>query len=110
MICIPTSSNPAILTQGLDKNTARIPRPYRGSQSTRYVTAVLAKTTSILTSSKYIKKENRHNAHPMSTGKKRENTHSSFTKGAPHHHPPMPPKKAMGAIKQNRRGRPTATP
>jgi hypothetical protein len=26
------------------------------------------------------------------------------------HHPPMPPTKAMGAIKQNRRGHPTATP
>ena len=33
-----------------------------------------------------------------------------FTKGAPDHHPPMPPTKAMGAIKQNRRGRPTTTP
>ena len=29
---------------------------------------------------------------------------------APPHHPPMPPTKAMGAITQNRRGRPTATP
>ena len=26
------------------------------------------------------------------------------------HHPPMPPTKAMGAITQNRRGHPTATP
>jgi hypothetical protein len=26
------------------------------------------------------------------------------------HHPPMPPTKAMGAITQNRRGRPTTTP
>jgi hypothetical protein len=34
----------------------------------------------------------------------------SFTKGAPDHHPPMPPTKAMGAIKQNRPGCPTATP
>ncbi len=30
--------------------------------------------------------------------------------GAPQHHPPMPPTKAMGAITQNRRGLPTATP
>jgi len=29
---------------------------------------------------------------------------------APQHHPPMPPSKAMGAIPQNRRGHPTATP
>ncbi len=29
---------------------------------------------------------------------------------APQHHPPMPPTKAMGVIKQNPRGGPTATP
>ncbi len=40
----------------------------------------------------------------------REHSLFIFTKGAPDHHPPMPPTKAMGAIKQNRRGRPTATP
>jgi hypothetical protein len=30
--------------------------------------------------------------------------------GAPQHHPPMPPTKAAGRIKQNHRGYPTATP
>jgi hypothetical protein len=29
---------------------------------------------------------------------------------APRHHPPMHPTKAIGAITQNRRGHPTATP
>ena len=34
--------------------------------------------------------------------------HNEFS--APQHHPPVPPTKAMGAITQNRRGHPTATP
>ncbi len=41
-------------------------------------------------------------------------THTKFNytmNSAPQHHPPMPPTKAtMGAITQNRRGHPTATP
>jgi hypothetical protein len=37
--------------------------------------------------------------------------HSLFNEyDAPQHHPPMPPIKATGGIKQNRRGLPTATP
>ena len=38
------------------------------------------------------------------------NTHLHHEYGAPQHHPPMPPTKDMGVFKQNRRGRPTATP
>jgi hypothetical protein len=55
----------------------------------------------------------RHNAHPNITGKNREQTlaiHLHNEYDAPQHHPPMPPTKAMGVIKQNPRGRPTATP
>ena len=42
---------------------------------------------------------------------KREHSQFNYTmNSAPQHHPLMPPTKAMGAITQNRRGHPTATP
>jgi hypothetical protein len=45
------------------------------------------------------------------TTDKREHSQFNYTmNSAPQHHPPMPPTKAMGAITQNRRGHPTATP
>ena len=43
-----------------------------GSQSTQYVTAILAKTKSNLTNSAYLKKEQTQTS---TTGKKREYTH-----------------------------------
>ena len=48
--------------------------------------------------------------HTHTTLTRIENTHNSHMNSAPQHHPPMPPTKAMGAITQNRRGHPTATP
>ena len=43
-----------------------------GSQSTQYVTAILAKTKFILTNSAYLKKEQTQTS---TTGKKREHSH-----------------------------------
>jgi hypothetical protein len=46
------------------------------------------------------------NAHPHNTDK-REHSQFFYTMNcAPQHHPPMPPKKAMGAITQNHRSHP----
>jgi hypothetical protein len=51
------------------------------------------------------------NTHPHNTDKNREHSQFNYTmNSAPQHHPPMPPTKAIGAITQNRRGHPTATP
>ncbi len=65
------------------------------------------KTASILTSSKYLKKEQTQCTSYV--GKRERTLTFIITKGAPDHHPPMPPTKAMGAIKQNRRSHPTTT-
>jgi len=50
------------------------------------------------------------NAHPHNTDKREYSQFNYTMNSAPQHHPPMPPTKAMGAIMQNRRGHPTATP
>ena len=50
-----------------------------------------------------------HTHNPHNTDKNREHTIHTMN-SAPQHHPPLPPTKAMGAIPQNRRGHPTATP
>jgi len=50
------------------------------------------------------------NAHPHNTDKREHSQFNYTMNSAPQHHPPMPPTKAMGAITQNRRGHPTATP
>ena len=49
-------------------------------------------------------------AHPHTTDKREHSQFNYTMNSAPQHHPPMPPTKAMGAITQNRRGHPTATP
>ena len=48
--------------------------------------------------------------HTHTTPTRIENTHNSHMNSAPQHHSPMPPTKAMGAIPQNHRSHPTATP
>jgi hypothetical protein len=50
------------------------------------------------------------NAHPHNTDKREHSQFNYTMNSAPQHHLPMPPTKAMGAIMQNRRGHPTATP